>query len=102
MNDPGEAAQIVGHASRRGLGTRPGLRNAAAMVWAAFLGATASTAVLMLLPDQWLSIPMSFDRLAIIFGVAFALALIPAATVCLLMGPRPAARVGSVEIDDGR
>jgi hypothetical protein len=94
MSDPHEvdldAETITRAAAQRGLGGRPWLRSASAVLWAGFLGATCTTVATLLTPDSWLTPPIGFDRLAAIFAISWVLALIPAIAVALLSMPHGA------------
>ncbi len=82
-----EAAAIVATALRRGLGERPRLRRTSAVAWSAFLGACAMMAAGMLLPEDWLTTPVGFERLAFAFLVSWLLSLIPAIAAAMLALP---------------
>jgi hypothetical protein len=92
--DEHHAEHIVAHASRRALGRRPGLQRASAIAWAAFIGAACMMGVGLLLPEDWLTAPVSFSRLAYAFAMSWGLSLIPAIAANLLSPPRcpPATR----------
>lgn len=86
MNDEHVAQEIVEAASRRALGSRPRLRVAAAIGWSAFIGAT-SALPFWLLVEHGGETPLGMDRLALLFAIAYGLALVPAiATAILLLG----------------
>lgn len=79
-----DADLIVGVSARRGLGSRPGLRRFAAISWSAFLGASCTLPVWLLVGDDCLHTPVSLGRIAGAFVVCYALALIPAGAMSLL------------------
>ena len=82
------ADTIVAFASRRGLGDRPRLQRASGVLWAGFLGACCLMAVVLLIPEDWLTAPVSFERLAAAFVVFWIQSLIPAWAASLLASPR--------------
>lgn len=62
----------------RALAKRPGLRKLTVLLWAGFLGATALTLTLALMPEHWLVAPVALDDQARVFGLLWLLSLIPA------------------------
>ncbi|WP_028081220.1 hypothetical protein [Solimonas soli] len=92
---PEDAAAIVAAARRRALGGSREFRQISAVLWASFLGATASLCTLLLLPGEgWLPLNTP-PKLAIGFIVLWLLALIPALIAAVLAAPSVA------EDDDG-
>lgn len=79
-----EAVLIVAAARRRALGARRTVRRLGAVLWASFLGATASLVCVLLLPAEgWL--PLNTPaRAALAFALLWGLALIPAVIAAIL------------------
>lgn len=82
--DGPDAGAIVLRAASRGLGSSPRLRGVAAVLWSAFVGASVSLLVILLVPEDWLDPPVGLGRLTAVFGVLFLLALVPAISAALL------------------
>lgn len=84
MNEEEDARTIVEAAARRALGSRPRLRVAAAVGWSAFIGATC-TLPFWLFVEHGGESPLGMDRLALMFAIAYGLAVIPAAATAVLL-----------------
>jgi hypothetical protein len=82
-----EAKRIVSGAASRGLGSQPRWRRASAVLWSSFLGACCTLTAALLAPDYWTLTPLSFEHLAAIFVVAWAISVIPALSASLLAAP---------------
>jgi hypothetical protein len=82
-----EAEAIVQGARRRALGARPALRRVAGVLWSGFLGAVVIIDLLALAPDGWDLPPLDDSRVAVSFGLAWLLCLIPAIAASLLAAP---------------
>jgi hypothetical protein len=84
-----EAAVIVAAAKGRALGSTDAWRQLSAVLWASFLGATASLLVVLLLPAEgWLPLNTA-ARAAAAFALLWLLALIPALIASVLAAPAP-------------
>jgi hypothetical protein len=81
------ADHIVATALRRGLGTRPGMRRLAAVLWSGFIGAVCFIIALSLAPDEWGFPELTYRLVAIFFGLSWLLCLIPAFAASVLAGP---------------
>lgn len=84
QDDDPSADEITHAAAARGLGSRAQLRTAANVSWSAFIGASLSMLILLLIPEGWLDAPLTFDRLTLLFFGLWALALVPALFAALL------------------
>ena len=76
---------IVAQAATRGLGGSPRLRQAAAVGWSAFLGASLALVIMLLVPEGWLDPPVGFARLSLLFLGLWTLAVVPALSAALLL-----------------
>ena len=81
----GRARERAGGRSRRG-GSRQ-LRQVSAVLWASFLGATATIATIIALPAGELMPPQTPHHVALLFLIAWLLAVIPALIAAVLATP---------------
>lgn len=63
-----------------------------ALLWASFLGASASFATMLMLPAAWYEPGASLAELSALFLIGWGLALVPAVIAALLMKPPPGRR----------
>lgn len=82
-----EAEAIMRGARRRGLGARPLLRRAAAVLWSAFLGAVVGVGALALAPEDAQPPTLDEQGWALTFGLVWLLCLIPALSASVLASP---------------
>lgn len=87
-DDASAAEAIVMMAASRGLGRRPRLRSAASVGWSAFMGASLTLIVMLLVPEDWLDPPVGFERLSLLFVSLWTLAVVPALSATLLSRSR--------------
>lgn len=78
--------------SWKGLKNSRSLRSVFAVGWSAFLGASLSLLVLLMMPEGWLDSPVRPSRLGFAFALLWVLALVPATFAALLCGRRQPAR----------
>ncbi len=81
------ADAITAAAAQRALGGSRQLRQVSAVLWASFLGATATIATIIALPAGELMPPQTPHHVALLFLIAWLLAVIPALIAAVLATP---------------
>lgn len=81
------ADAITRAAAQRALGGNRQLRQISAVLWASFLGATATIATILALPVGELIPPQTPHHVALLFLIGWLLAVIPALIAAVLATP---------------